>query len=149
MWNRSPADSDAPTLPDVRAQALRPMSPPPVEYPPSPARYPPSQMARRRSSSAAARTTIKIYQAINLVTDIAEAALLLRVVLIFLAADPTAGFANLVYSLSSPLVAPFQGLFPEVVISQGEVDLAAIIAMVAYALGARILQSLVGLIARW
>jgi hypothetical protein len=85
---------------------------------------------------------------IGLLTDVAEALLLLRIVLIFLAADPTAGFAHLVYGLSSLLVAPFQGLFPEVVISQGVVDLAAIVAMIAYAFGARILQALVRLIGR-
>jgi uncharacterized protein YggT (Ycf19 family) len=139
MRNVTPANSDAPTLPDSALRARRP-----VPHVPPPPR---SQWARR--PSFVARSSHKIVQAINLLTDVAEALLLLRIVLIFLAADPTAGFARLVYGLSAPLVAPFQGLFPEVVILQGEIDLAAIVAMIAYALGARILQALVRLMARW
>jgi uncharacterized protein YggT (Ycf19 family) len=139
MWYRPPLDGDAPTVPD---SAWRPVQPvlPTVQYVPPPIRMGPS---------TGARATQKVIQAIELVKDIAEALLILRIVLIFLAADPAAGFANVVYGLSSPLVAPFHGLFPEVVIAQGEVDLAAIIAMMAYALGARILRAVVQLIAHW
>jgi len=55
--------------------------------------------------------SIKLTQAIYLIVGLIEALLLIRFVLKALDANAEVGFAQLIYSVTGPLVAPFLGLF--------------------------------------
>jgi hypothetical protein len=55
--------------------------------------------------------SIKLTQAIYLIVVLIEVLLLIRLVLKALAANAEVGFAQLVYGVTGPLVAPFLGLF--------------------------------------
>jgi hypothetical protein len=68
------------------------------------------------------------------VLGIVEALLIIRVVLKALGANPAAGFSQLVYSVSAPLVLPFQGIFPTPATSRSVLELSALVAIVVYAL---------------
>ncbi|MGH2517210.1 MAG: YggT family protein [Ktedonobacterales bacterium] len=95
------------------------------------------------------RVTHSAAQIIGLALGIVEALLLVRIVLLFLAANPSATFSSLIYGWSAPLVAPFQGVFPNVVGNQGiVVDAAAILAMIVYAILARVVEAVIGLLSR-
>jgi uncharacterized protein YggT (Ycf19 family) len=65
---------------------------------------------------------------------IVEALILIRIVLELLAANPNAGFTSLIYSITDPLVAPFQGVFPSPQTHGNVLDLAAVLAIIVYAL---------------
>jgi uncharacterized protein YggT (Ycf19 family) len=69
-----------------------------------------------------------------LVLGIVEALLIIRVALKALGANPAAGFSQLVYSVSAPLVLPFQGIFPTPVTSRSVLELSALVAIAVYAL---------------
>jgi hypothetical protein len=69
-----------------------------------------------------------------LVLGIVEALLIIRVALKALGANPAAGFSQLVYSVSTPLVLPFQGIFPTPATSRSALELSALVAIVVYAL---------------
>ena len=56
-------------------------------------------------------TSIKITRAIHLVVGVIEVLLVVRLVLKALAANAEAGFAQLVYAVTGPRVAPFIGPF--------------------------------------
>src|SRR5688500_18843149 len=56
-------------------------------------------------------TSIKVTRAIYLLFGLIEALLGIRFVLKALAANAEAGFAQLIYAVTGPLVAPFMGLF--------------------------------------
>jgi uncharacterized protein YggT (Ycf19 family) len=58
----------------------------------------------------------------------------IRFVLQLLAASQSAPFVNLVYRLSTPLVAPFHGIFPAIGQRGFVLDPAALVALVVYAL---------------
>src|SRR5690349_9875346 len=53
----------------------------------------------------------RLVQAIYLVFGVIEALIVIRIVLRALGANPQAGFAQFIYALTAPLVAPFAGLF--------------------------------------
>jgi uncharacterized protein YggT (Ycf19 family) len=106
-------------------------------YPPReiPERYVPEPVAsdeaeRARRVYAVARTSQIIYLALGAL----ETLLILRFVLKLLAANPQAAFSSFIYALTEAFVAPFEGVFqtPE---TQGSIlDLAAVLAMIIYAL---------------
>ncbi len=103
----------------------------------------------RQSYALVSRSLFGIAQLVSLATAIIEGVLLVRIVLLFLAANPDAGFSSWIYGLTAPLVAPFQGVFPNVVGSQGNViDAAAILAMIVYAIAARIVEAIIRGLAR-
>ena len=103
----------------------------------------------RQSYAFVSRSLYGVAQLIGLAVGIIEALLLVRIVLLFLAANPDAGFSNWVYGLTTPLVAPFQGVFPNVVGGQGNViDAAAILAMVVYAITGRLVEAIIRGLAR-
>lgn len=100
-------------------------------------------------SLSVSRVSRVAIQLISLALGIVETVLLVRIVLLLLAANPTAEFSSLIYGWTAPLVAPFQGVFPNVVGSQGfVVDAAAILAMIVYAILARVVEAVVGLLSR-
>ena len=90
--------------------------------------------ASRRSMS------IKLVQAIYLVFGLIEAVLLIRFVLKALGANAEAGFAQFIYGMTGPLVAPFLGLFGTPQAASGAtLELHTLIALVIYALVAWLL----------
>jgi uncharacterized membrane protein len=80
-------------------------------------------------------TSIKVMRAIYLLFGLIEALLVIRFVLKALAASAEAGFAQLIYAVTGPLVAPFVGLFGTPQAGSGAVlELHTLIAMLIYAL---------------
>jgi uncharacterized protein YggT (Ycf19 family) len=73
-------------------------------------------------------------QIVYTIGGIVEALIVIRLVLELLAANPNAGFTNLIYSITDPLVGPFQGVFPSPQTHGSVLDLAAVLAIIVYAL---------------
>jgi hypothetical protein len=85
----------------------------------------------------------RVMQLVYWIFGLIEGLILIRFVLKALGANPSAGFAEFIYGMSAPLVAPFVGLFGNPV-SQGSVlELHSIIALVVYALAAWLIARLV------
>src|SRR6195256_4571910 len=79
--------------------------------------------------------SLKITRAIYLLFGLIEALLVIRFVLKALAANAEAGFAQLIYGVTGPLVAPFMGLFGTPQSPSGAtLELHTLIAVVIYAL---------------
>ena len=84
--------------------------------------------------------SIKLTRAIYLVFGLIEALLLIRFVLKALGANAEAGFAQFIYGMTGPLVAPFLGLFGTPQAASGAtLELHTLIALVIYALVAWLL----------
>ena len=82
----------------------------------------------------------KLVRAIYLIFGLIEAVLLIRFVLKALGANAEAGFAQLIYGMTGPLVAPFLGLFGTPQAASGAtLELHTLIALVIYALVAWLL----------
>jgi hypothetical protein len=87
---------------------------------------------------AAYRVTQMVYWIFGLI----EGLITIRIVLKILAANSAAGFAEFIYGITNPLVAPFNGLFGSPT-SQGSVlELSSIVALIAYALAAWVIGRL-------
>jgi uncharacterized protein YggT (Ycf19 family) len=79
--------------------------------------------------------SIKVTRAIYLIFGFIEAVLLIRIVLKALGANADAGFAQLLYGITAPIVAPFVGLFGTPQAATGAtLELNSLIALVIYAL---------------
>ncbi len=81
-----------------------------------------------------------------LLFGILEALIFVRVVLKFIAANPTSDFARIIYNLSDVFLAPFSGLIGSPVVGNGILEMPALIAMIIYALLAWIIVRLFRLI---
>lgn len=153
MRQAPPNPGDAPTIPDfAQPPAPVPSSSGPPSFATSTNATPPTWAPRTpqsRKVTGIERAGNKLAQVIGLCADVAFAVLVLRIALIFLGADPHALFTGIIALLSEPLVAPFNALFPPILVLQGQVDLAAFVAILTYMLAARILESLVRLVTRW
>ena len=80
-------------------------------------------------------TSIKVRRAIYLIFGVIEALLLIRFVLKALGANAEAGFAQLMYGVTGPLIAPFAGLFGTPQPGGGAtLEVNTLIALVIYAL---------------
>jgi uncharacterized membrane protein len=76
----------------------------------------------------------RVTQMVYWIFGIIEGLIVIRIVLKMLAANASAGFAEFIYGITAPLVAPFFGLFGNPT-SQGSVlELHSIVALIAYAL---------------
>ena len=85
-------------------------------------------------------TSTKITRTIYLLFGLIEALLLIRFALKALGANAEAGFAQLVYGITGPLVAPFLGLFGTPQAASGAtLELHTLIALIIYALVAWLL----------
>ena len=85
-------------------------------------------------------TSTKITRTIYLLFGLIEALLVIRFVLKALGANAEAGFAQFVYGITSPLVAPFVGLFGTPQAAGGAVlEVHTLIAVIIYALVAWLL----------
>ena len=73
-------------------------------------------------------------QIVYTIGGIVEALLVIRIIFELLAANPDAGFSNLIYTITALLVAPFQGVFPTPQSHGSILDLAAVLAIIVYAL---------------
>jgi uncharacterized protein YggT (Ycf19 family) len=73
-------------------------------------------------------------QIIYTIGGIVEALLIIRIVLEALAANPNAGFTSFMYNITNPLVSPFQGVFATPQSHGSVLDVAAILAIIVYAL---------------
>jgi uncharacterized membrane protein len=92
---------------------------------------------------AAQRTVQLVYWVFGLI----EGLILIRFVLKALAANPSAGFAQFIYGITAPLVAPFYGLFGNPTAQGSVLELHSIVALIAYALLAWLIAKLVWIVA--
>jgi len=96
--------------------------------------------AQRVSSSLEAAMERRAYtvararQIVYLILGVLETLLVIRFVLKLLAANPYAAFSSFIYALTDPFVAPFAGVFPTPQTQGTILDLAAVLAMIVYAL---------------
>jgi uncharacterized protein YggT (Ycf19 family) len=90
----------------------------------------PAEAAQARRIYAVARAGQIIY----LILGILETFLVIRFVLKLLAANPVASFTSFIYALTEPFVMPFEGVFPTPQTQGTALDLAAVLAMIVYAL---------------
>lgn len=79
-------------------------------------------------------TGYKVQQGIYVLFGLIEALLVIRFVLRALGANAQAGFAQFIYGLTGPLVAPFQGLFGTVQSDASVLESSTVVAIVVYAL---------------
>jgi uncharacterized protein YggT (Ycf19 family) len=92
---------------------------------------------------AAYRLTQLIYWVFALV----EGLIVVRLVLKVLGANPAAGFAQFIYGITTPLVAPFVGLFANQTYQSSVLELSSVVALIVYALVAWLLGKLVWILA--
>lgn len=95
----------------------------------------------------AQRGGLTLVRFVYYVLDVIIIALLLRLVLRFLGANPDNQFVNWVYSVTQALVAPFRGIFPPAEAS-APFEWATIVAMIVYTLIAYAIARLVEIITR-
>ncbi len=81
------------------------------------------------------------------IVGVIDLLLLLRIVF-YLAGAESVGFANLLYGITGPLVAPFRGIFPNPDAAGSYFDMAALAAIVIFALLGWIVSRLIDLATR-
>lgn len=94
----------------------------------SPTAPPPSGAYKQK------KVIFRAYQIIWYILGIIEVLLVFRFILKMFAANPASGFANLIYTLSQPFVAPFNGLFNIAVVQGSVFEWTTIVAGVVYAI---------------
>lgn len=87
----------------------------------------------------------KWQQGIYLLFGFIEMVLAIRLVLRLFGANAQAGFAQLIYGATAPLVAPFQGLFGTVQSEGNVLESATLVALIVYALVAWLIVKLASL----
>lgn len=90
-------------------------------------------------------SAFKWQQGIYLLFGFIEVVLAIRFVLRLFGANAQAGFAQLIYGATAPLVAPFQGLFGTVQSEGSVLESATLVALVVYALVAWLIVKLASL----
>ena len=128
MRTTEPGDPRGPQYIDTQPRYYEETQPAPVQ---------PETRMRRVENDAVYAPSWRGWRASQIVYTIGgiiEALILIRLVLELLAANPNAGFTSLIYSITDPLVAPFQGVFPSPQTHGNVLDLAAVLAIIVYAL---------------
>ena len=87
-------------------------------------------------------TAYRVTQFIYWVFGLIEGLILIRFVLKALGANPSAGFAEFIYGITYPLVAPFVGLFGNPQAQGSVLEMHSIVALIVYALLAWLLGKL-------
>src|SRR5690349_14882064 len=87
-------------------------------------------------------------QFIYVVFGLIEVLVALRVVLKLLAANPDAGFTNLIYTASFPFIALFQGVFPTATSRGNVLEVSSVLALAVYPLVAWAIVRLVQIAGR-
>jgi len=90
--------------------------------------------------------TRKIQSGIYLLFGILEGLLGIRFVLGLLGANPAAGFAQFIHSVTGPFIAPFAGLFGQPRVEGSVFELNSLVAILVYALIAWVLVRVVRLV---
>lgn len=95
-----------------------------------------AQLATTTTDPYAGRkaNSYKVQQGIYLLLGVVEVVIGARFVLRLLGANADAGFAQFIYGLSAPLVAPFLGLFGTIQTQGSVFEPQSLIALVVYAL---------------
>lgn len=97
--------------------------------------------------SASGRVLVaRIAGLIWLVFGVLDALILLRVVLKFIAANPTSDFARFIYSFTDIFLSPFNNLIASPIIGNGVFEIPSLIALVVYTLLAWLIVRLFRLI---
>ncbi len=152
MQSPSPIGPDEPTWPGYtapapgKAPAPQPRSQPVPAPPPYAGGLPGSWNGG--AQWVVPRLLLGLSQIVAIGVGIVEAGLLLRIALLLLAANPSAGFSSWIYGLTAPLVAPFAGVFPDLTVAAGVLETPAILALIVYAIVGRIVESILHLLAR-
>lgn len=103
-------------------------------------------------------TLYRVRQAIWLILAFSEGLLAIRFILRLLGANPAAGFAQFIYGTTTPLVAPFLGLFGTPRFEGSSFEFTTLVAMIVYALLAWVIVKLTlpllnenrsGMVTRW
>ena len=76
----------------------------------------------------------KMHQIVWLIAIIVEVLIAFRVFLKMIAANPESGFASFVYSITTPILAPFAGLTTTPSANGAVFELSSLIAMIVYAI---------------
>jgi YggT family protein len=79
-------------------------------------------------------TLYRMRQAIWLILAFSEGLLAIRFILRLLGANPVAGFAQFIYGITTPLIAPFVGLFGTPRFEGSAFEFTTLVAMIVYAL---------------
>ncbi|MDQ6673769.1 MAG: YggT family protein [Chloroflexota bacterium] len=79
-------------------------------------------------------TANRVVQLVYLIFGVIEGLIAIRFVLKALGANPSAGFAEFIYGVTSPLVAPFYGLFGNPTAQGNVLEVHSIVALIVYAL---------------
>jgi len=90
--------------------------------------------------------TLRVQNGIYLLFGILEALLAIRFILPLLGANLDAGFAQFIYSITKPFLAPFVGLFGQPRFEGSVFEFNALIAILVYALIAWVLVKIVWLV---
>ena len=89
---------------------------------------------------------VKVQNTIYLLFGILEGLLGIRFVLELLGANPAAGFAQFIYTVTNPFLAPFAGLFGKAQSGGSVFDVSILVAILVYALIAWVLVKIVWLV---
>ncbi len=95
--------------------------------------------------------TARIYrreQIVYFIFGVIEVLIIIRVVLRLLAANPDAAFTSLIYTLSGPFIAPFEGVFPTPHSSGSVLELSSLLAVIVYALLAYLIVRMIEVFSR-
>ena len=76
----------------------------------------------------------RVTQLVYWIFGLIEGLIAIRFVLKALGANPSAGFAQLIYGITAPLVAPFYGLFGNPTAQGSVLEVHSIVALIVYAL---------------
>lgn len=110
----------------------------------------PVQVNRKAvSESSADRPVIKLQQVVYFLYSVLATLLILHIILSLFGANRSNGFANFIYNVSNPFVAPFRGLFgykTQYGVSRFEIE--SVIALIVYGLVAWLLIRLFELMKR-
>lgn len=82
------------------------------------------------------KVIFRAYQVIWYILGLIEVLLAFRFILKALAANPTSGFTNMIYTLSTPFSLPFRGIFPQVVTQGSIIEWSTLVACVVYLIAA-------------
>lgn len=126
-----------PTYTDRPAQPVEPVQPvQPVQPAQSvePGGYGYGQPVRPVVERPGVPPSYRAAQFVYLVLGIIEGLIVIRLVLKLLAANAGAAFTSLIYGITGPLVAPFQGVFPTPQTDGSILEVASLLALIVYAL---------------
>jgi hypothetical protein len=88
-------------------------------------------------------TAYRTTQAVYLIFGVIEGLIAIRFVLKALGANSAAGFAEFIYGITAPLVAPFYGLFGSPAAQGSVLEIYALVALIVYALIAWLITKMV------